>query len=130
MLVGEPCRPMVSGSIRIFFQSFVIINIHGLGEAINDATDGHVTGLIQFLNAGDQARSLSFDHHEAVFQHTLNGNLGAFNLDVSSIGNLGQTQLFSDLGTDLSGIAVNSLTMHRTISSGPTPTLLTPAAMI
>ena len=72
--------------------------------------DGHVAGLVQLLDAGQQARGLRLDGHVAILQHSLNRNLAAFYLDVGSVGNLRDVQLLSDLRANLSGITVDSLT--------------------
>ena len=69
-----------------------------------------ITGLIQLLDAGDQAGGVDLDGHVAILQHTLDGEGVALLLDLSGIGDLGQMQLLSDLGADLSGIAIDGLT--------------------
>ena len=43
---------------RIILQSVVIEHFHGLVVAGEDAIDAHVTGLVQLLDAGQQAGSL------------------------------------------------------------------------
>ena len=111
MLVGEPFRPMVVGiDQRIVLQGVVVINCDRLVVAAHDALDGHVAGLVQLLDAGQQARGLGLDGHVAILQSALNGNGGALDLYVSSVGDLRDVQLLSDLRTNLSGITVDSLT--------------------
>ena len=73
---------------RIVLQSVVIEHFHRLVVAGEDAVDAHVAGLIQLLDAGQQAGSLHLDHHVAVFQHTLDREAVAILLDVSNIGHL------------------------------------------
>ena len=94
----------------IVFQFLVIVHIVGLGVELQNALDAHVAGLVQLLDAGDEAGSLGHDGHIAVFQHALDGDLAAVVGDAGRIGDLGDAQLLGDLGTDLSGIAVDGLT--------------------
>ena len=53
---------------------------------------------------------MGFDHHVAIFEGTFADDLTAIDLDFLDISNLWDTELFSDLRTYLSGIAVDSLT--------------------
>ena len=75
-----------------------------------DAGHGHITGSIQLLDAGHQAGRLHLDGHITIFQHTLDSDFIAFLLDFCCISNLRQVQLFSNLGANLSGIAIDCLT--------------------
>ena len=82
----------------------------GLAVRLKRAAYGQVAGLVQFLDAGDHAGSLDLDGHIAVLQHALDGIGVAVLGDLTGIGHLGQMQLLGDLGTHLSGIAVDGLT--------------------
>ena len=70
----------------IVLKCVVIENGHGLGVAINYAGNAHVTGIVELLNAGEQAGGLGLEGHVAIFKHTLAGELFAFHLDVGNIG--------------------------------------------
>ena len=94
----------------MILQVLIAQSGQGLAVGRQDAADGHIAGLVELLDAGQQAGSLDLDGHVAVLQHTLDGDGVAVLLDVGSVGDLRQVQLLSDLGTDLSGIAVDGLT--------------------
>ena len=56
---------------RIVLQCVVVEHFHGLIIAGKDTVHAHVAGVVQLLDAGQQAGSLHLDHHVAVLQHTL-----------------------------------------------------------
>ena len=85
----------------------------GLGISLESAAHGQITGLIQLLDAGDHTGGVHLDGHVAILQDALHGQGVAVLLDLAGIGDLGQMQLFSDLGTNLSGIAVDGLTASQ-----------------
>ena len=94
----------------MILQLLIVVGCKRLAVGLVDAADAHVAGLVELLDAGDQARSLHLDGHVAVFQHALDRDGVAVLLDVGGIGHLGQVQLLGDLGTNLGRVAVDSLT--------------------
>ncbi|CAN4070586.1 Septum formation inhibitor-activating ATPase, partial [Dysosmobacter welbionis] len=93
----------------IVLQRLIVVGGHGLAVSLEHTAHAHIAGLVQLLDAGDQAGSLDLDGHVAVLQHPLDGDGVAVLLDVGGVGHLGQMQLLGNLGTHLGSVAIDGL---------------------
>ena len=89
---------------RIVLECVVVEYGNRLGVAVHDAAERHITRRVELLDAGQQARGLGLDGHVAILECALNGYGSALDLYVSSVGDLRDVQLLSDLRAYLSGI--------------------------
>ena len=85
--VGGRALQADGGSVDqgMILQVLIAQSGQGLAVGRQDAADGHIAGVVQLLDAGDQAGSLNLDGHIAILQHTLDGDGVAFLGDVGGV---------------------------------------------
>ena len=93
----------------VVLELFIVEGGQGLIVRLVDAADRHIAGLVELLDASQQAGRLDLDGHIAVLQHPFDGDVFPVLVDVGGVGDLGQAQLLRHLGAHLGGVAVDGL---------------------